>query len=187
MSPAAVAAAPAPGLAETLPAPISFPEPAVAPSISALPAAPAPSNPLAATPAASASLAAPTEPAAPTATPVTNAAAAQLSLPAQTPIPANNSITSSLESNSTAAAAAPLLSPSNGTSAVQNLSAEPLILTQDGMMYDLKGIASNGSCLTLWQLIQLSPNLTSWADVIQVPSKAQCQWSVGSVCVQLMF
>ncbi|KAL0055696.1 hypothetical protein WJX82_003307 [Trebouxia sp. C0006] len=37
----------------------------------------------------------------------------------------------------------------------------------DGMLYDLKGIASNGSCLTLWQLIQLSPNLTSWADTIQ--------------------
>ncbi|KAL0025075.1 hypothetical protein WJX79_005262 [Trebouxia sp. C0005] len=59
------------------------------------------------------------------------------------------------------------LSLSSVTAAAQNLSAEPLVLTQDGVMYDLKGIASNGSCLTLWQLIQLSPNLTSWAYTIQ--------------------
>ena len=168
MSAAALAAAPAPELAETLSVPSSFPEPAVAPSFT-----PAPSQPLAAAPAASASPAAPTEPAAPTATPFTDAAAAQLSLPAQTPIPAINTITSSLESNSTAMAAA-ALSPSNVTVAAQNLSAEPLILTQDGMLYDLKGIASNGSCLTLWQLIQLSPNLTSWADTIQAMTDAPC-------------
>ena len=129
---------------------------------------------MAAAPANSASPAAPTESAAPAATPVTNLAAAQLSLPAPNLGPANGTITSSLESNSTAAAAAASLSPSNVTAAAQNLSAEPPVLTQDGMMYDLKGIASNGSCLTLWQLIQLSPNLTSWAYTIQVVSKAPC-------------
>ncbi|DBA72896.1 TPA: Expansin-B5 [Trebouxia sp. C0005] len=164
VSAAAVAAAPSPGLAETLPAPTSFSEPAVAPSSSAVPAAPAPSKLLAAAPAASASSAAPTEPAASTATPLTNLAAAQLSVPAPTLIPGNSTITSSLESSSTADAS---LSLSSVTAAAQNLSAEPLVLTQDGVMYDLKGIASNGSCLTLWQLIQLSPNLTSWAYTIQ--------------------
>ncbi len=177
---AAVAAAPAPGLAETLFVPIGSSEPAVAPSFTALLAAPAPSTPLAAAPAASASPAAPTVPAAPTATPLTNSAAAQLSLPAPTLVPANNTITSSLESNSTSAAAAAPLSPSNVTAAAQNLPAEPLVLTQDGMMYDLKGIASNGSCLTLWQLIQLSPNLTSWAYIIQVMPAAPCLETVSN-------
>jgi len=177
MSAAAVAAAPSPELAETLPAPISFSEPAVAPSFTALPAAPAPPKPLVAALAASANPAVPTMPAATIATPFTNSASAQLSLPA-TLVPANITITSSLESNSTAAAAAASLSPSNVTAAAQNLPAEPLVLTQDGMMYDLKGIASNGSCLTLWQLIQLSPNLTSWAFTIQVVSKAPCSETV---------
>ena len=177
VSAAAVAAAPSPGLAETLPAPTSFSEPAVAPSFSAVPAAPAPSKLLAAAPAASASSAAPTEPAASTATPLTNLAAAQLSVPAPTLIPGNSTITSSLESSSTADAS---LSLSSVTAAAQNLSAEPLVLTQDGVMYDLKGIASNGSCLTLWQLIQLSPNLTSWAYTIQAMAKASCS-ETGSI------
>ncbi|KAA6422451.1 MAG: hypothetical protein FRX49_07626 [Trebouxia sp. A1-2] len=123
VSAAAVAAAPSPGLAETLPAPTSFSEPAVAPSFSAVPAAPAPSKLLAAAPAASASSAAPTEPAASTATPLTNLAAAQLSVPAPTLIPGNSTITSSLESSSTADAS---LSLSSVTAAAQNLSAEPL-------------------------------------------------------------
>jgi len=116
---------------------ISFSEPAVAPSLTALPAAPALSKPLAAASASAAVPKVPTEPAAPTATPVTTSAAAQLALPASALIPANT-ITSSLKFNSTAAAS---LSPSNVTAAAQNL-------TQDGMMYNLKGIASNGSFLT---------------------------------------
>ncbi|DBA95813.1 TPA: Expansin-B5 [Trebouxia sp. C0004] len=183
---AAVAAAPSPGLAETLSAPIGVSKPAVAPSFTALPAAPAPSKPLEAAPAASACLTAPTVPAAPTATPVTTSAAAQPSLPAPTLVPANDTITSSLESNnSTAAAAAASLSPSNVTAAAQNLPAEPLVLTQDGMMYDLKGIASNGSCLTLWQLIQLSPNLTSWASTQELTMFAPLNSAFQSLTVEV--
>ena len=136
--------------------------------VGAVVAAQAPSRALsAAVPASSAPVALVT-PATVAPSPAANSAAAQLSLPNQASVLANATITTSLEPNSTAVATAAPLSIPTVTAVAQNLSAEPLVLTQEGMMYDLKGIASAGACQTLWQLIQLSPNLTIWADAIQV-------------------
>lgn len=113
-------------------------------------------------------------------------AAAQPPLPDQTSVLANATLVTSLQPDSTAlATAVPILTPAV-TAVAQNLSAVPLIQTQDGMMYDLKGMASNGSCLTLWQLIQLSPNLTSWGNIIQVLSHANnTATTLSQHCVRL--
>ena len=79
-------------------------------------------------------------------------------------------ITTSLKkSNSTAPVGVP------GTETVTvNASSEAPLATQYGVVYDLRNASSEGPCKTLWQLVQLSPNLTTWAQAIEV-RLVQCQ------------
>lgn len=109
---------------------------------------------------------------------VTNPSAEQVSqvlqseqqqhLPNQASQPLNDSIATSLESNSTATGTASASNASAATAVAVNTSAEPPIPTPYGVTYDLKTAASQGSCKTLWQLIHLTPNLTTWAEAIEV-------------------
>lgn len=155
---------------QTLPAVVMLsegaPEPASRPAVfdttAAIAAAPAPSTLL--------------HPATAAASAATNPSEAELSqllqaqqhLPNQATQPAEYPITTSLKSNGTAVEPTSAFNASAATTVATNTTAEPPILTQYGMMYDLKSAASEGSCKTLWQLLQLSPNLTSWADAIEV-------------------
>ena len=51
-------------------------------------------------------------------------------------------------------------------------------VTQDGLLYDLRPEATTGPCQTIWQLIQLSPNLTVWAAIVEV--KQSCRIAINS-------
>lgn len=52
--------------------------------------------------------------------------------------------------------------------AAANTSAGDYVLTDAGLVFDLKAAAGgSGSCNTVWQLIEMSPNLTTLADTIE--------------------
>ena len=77
--------------------------------------------------------------------------------------PEDSIIITSLKRSSVAPVDAPVTQ-----AVVTNASGEPPVLTQYGDMYDLRNAASAGTCKTLWQLMQLSPNLTCWAQAVEV-------------------
>ena len=91
------------------------------------------------------------------------AAVLQGQLASSSPQPADGLIVTSLQKKSTATVGVPV------TDAVAiNGSAQPPVLTQYGDVYDLRNVSLERPCKTLWQLMQLSPNLTTWAQAIEV-------------------
>ena len=163
---AVAAAAMAPD--HTLPASVMLsegaPEPASRLAIVNAAAAPAPSS-LAGLPAADYSLAVRT----PSAEQLSQVLQTQQQhLPNQASQPVNDSIATSLQPTSTAEGLTSTFNASAPTAVAVNTSAEPPILTPYGATYDLKTAAAERPCKTLWQLIQLSPNLTSWSEAIEV-------------------
>lgn len=99
--------------------------------------------------------------AAPAAAP--SAAVMQGQLASSSPQPADDLIITSLKKSGTAPDGVPV------TEAVAlNASAETPLLTQYGAVYDLRNVSTDGPCKTLWQLMQLSPNLTTWVEAIEV-------------------
>lgn len=100
-------------------------------------------------------------PVAPAATPA--AAVLQGQLARSSPQPSDGLITTSLKKNDTAPVVVPVTA-----AVVVNASAEPPVLTQYGDVYDLRNVSLEAPCKTLWQLMQLSSNLTTWAHAIEV-------------------
>ena len=91
------------------------------------------------------------------------AAVLQGQLASSSPQPSDGLITTSLKKNDMAPVGVP------GTEAVAvTASAEPPVLTEYGDVYDLRNVSLEAPCKTLWQLMQLSPNLTTWAQAIEV-------------------